>query len=283
MSFIDTSSFSLMTSVNSIRKNGDLERKWEERKQKGYSTEGLTERQKDNANFISAYKEQQENNPEDKEMQTIMNKIYAGSKLTEKEMQYLMKKDPVLYQKMRSIEAEARQYEEEIKNCKTKDEVQRLKMKKISSSVANIRSVENNPKIEEADKLKFIMCEKKRMDNIEKITLEFVESGEYASLPTDAEKIQTEKELAEAKREELEGTEDKVKEEVSKTENSKPEEKIGYQELENRKQELELESNLGDSKKTIEEIELSQEFRKIKTSKVKKAYVKAVMEFNVQN
>ncbi|MBR6552367.1 MAG: hypothetical protein IKT89_05950, partial [Clostridia bacterium] len=94
MSFIDTSSFSLMTSLNNIRRNGDLERKWEERKQKGYSTEGLTERQKDNANFISAYKEQQENNPEDKEMQTIMNKIYAGSKLTEKEMQYLMKKDP---------------------------------------------------------------------------------------------------------------------------------------------------------------------------------------------
>ena len=297
MSFIDTSSFSLMTSVNSIRKNGDLERKWEERKQKGYSTEGLTERQKDNANFISAYKEQQENNPEDKEMQTIMNKIYAGSKLTEKEMQYLMKKDPVLYQKMRSIEAEARQYEEDIKNCKTKDDVQRLKMKKIASSVSNIRSIENNPKITEEKKLAYIMCEKKRMGEIEKITQKFIEEGEYASLPTDAEKLQTEKELEEAKREELQGAENNGQEEVQETEK--------LQETGNRKQETgevktattediaeavkklvgkntETEFKIGDNKRNETEIELSDEFRKIKNSKVKKAYVKAVMDYNVE-
>ena len=283
MSFIDTSSFSLMTSVNSIRKNGDLERKWEERKQEGFSTEGLTERQKDNVTFMQTYKEQQENNPEDKELQRITNKIYAGGDLTEKEMQYLQKKNPILYQKMRAVEAEAKQYEEDLKRCKTKDEAQRIKMNKINASVASIRSVESNPNISDADKLAFAQAEQAKMREIEKITTKFIESGAYAALPTDAEKFQTEKELAEAKREELEGTEDKVKEEVSKTENSKPEEKIGYQELENRKQELELESNLGDSKKTIEEIELSQEFRKIKNSKVKKAYVKAVMEFNVQN
>ena len=283
MSFIDTSSFSLMTSVNSIRKNGDLERKWEERKQEGFSTEGLTERQKDNVTFMQTYKEQQENNPEDKELQRITNKIYAGGDLTEKEMQYLQKKNPILYQKMRAVEAEAKQYEEDLKRCKTKDEAQRIKMNKINASVASIRSVESNPNISDADKLAFAQAEQAKMREIEKITTKFIESGAYAALPTDAEKFQTEKELAEAKREELEGTEDKVKEEVSKTENSKPEEKIGYQELENRKQELELESNLGDSKKTIEEIELSQEFIKIKNSKVKKAYVKAVMEFNVQN
>ena len=292
MSFIDTSSFSLMTSLNNIRRNGDLERKWEERKQKGYSTEGLTERQKDNANFVSAYKEQQENNPEDKEMQTIMNKIYAGGKLTEKEMQYLMKKDPVLYQKMRNIEAEARQYEEDIKNCKTKDDVQRLKMKKIASSVSNIRSIENNPKITEEKKLAYIMCEKKRMGEIEKITQKFVEEGEYAALPTDAEKFQTEKELAEAQREELQNTDEK-------TEVSEEQKADGVQETDEVKtatieeiseavktlvgKDEKNELKIGDNKRNETEIELSQEFRKIKNSKVKKAYVKAVMEFNVQN
>ena len=96
MSFIDTSSFSLMTSLNHIRKNGNLERKWEKRKQEGFSTEGLTERQKDNVTFIQSYKEQQENNPEDKELQRITNKIYAGGDLTEKEMQYLQKKNPIM-------------------------------------------------------------------------------------------------------------------------------------------------------------------------------------------
>lgn len=121
MSFIDTSSFGLMTSLNHIRKNAALESKWEQRKQQGFSTDGLTERQKDNVNFINAYKEQQELHPEDKEMQKITNKIYAGSKLTEQEMQYLQKKNPVLYQKMRAMEAEAKQYEEDLKRCKTKD------------------------------------------------------------------------------------------------------------------------------------------------------------------
>ena len=110
-------------------------------------------------NFINSYKEQQELHPEDKEMQRITNKIYAGSKLTEQEMQYLQKKNPVLYQKMRAIEAEAKQYEEDLKRCKTKDEAQRIKMNKINASVASIRSVESNPNISDADKLAFAQAE----------------------------------------------------------------------------------------------------------------------------
>ena len=291
MSFIDTSSFGLMTSLNHIRKNGNLERKWEERKQKGYSTDGLTERQKDNVAFIKSYKEQQEMHPEDKEMQKITNKIYAGSKLTEQEMQYLQKKNPVLYQKMRAMEAEAKQYEEEIKNCKTKDEVQRVRMNKINSSVANIRSVESNPNISDADKLAFAQAEQVKMREIEKITTKFIESGEYASLPTDAEKFQTEKELAEAKREELQNSDEKK--DVSEEQKPEFEETDGVKTatteeiseavktLVGKKEKQEF--KIGDNKRNETEIELSDEFRKIKNTKVKKAYVKAVMDFNVQN
>ena len=294
MSFIDTSSFSLMTSLNHIRKNGNLERKWEKRKQEGFSTEGLTERQKDNVTFIQSYKEQQENNPEDKELQRITNKIYAGGDLTEKEMQYLQKKNPILYQKMRAVEAEAKQYEEDLKRCKTKDEAQRIKMNKLNASVASIRSVESNPNISDADKLAFAQAEQAKLREIEKITTKFIESGEYASLPTDAEKLQTEKELAEAKREELQGAEHKDQEvedveeaEVSESvvsgqssvktvtndELSETVEKlVGKKDIEK--------FQIGDNKRNETEIELSDEFRKIKNSKVKKAYVKAVMDFN---
>ncbi len=283
MSFIDTSSFGLMTSLNHIRKNGNLERKWEERKQKGYSTEGLTERQKDNVAFIKSYKEQQEMHPEDKEMQKITNKIYAGSKLTEQEMQYLQKKNPVLYQKMRAMEAEAKQYEEEIKNCKTKDEVQRIRMNKINSSVANIRSVESNPNISDADKLAFAQAEQVKMREIEKITLKFIESGEYSSLPTDAEKLQIEKELNEARREELRGKEtDKETETVQETDGVKT---VTSEEIADVVKTLvgegeKTEFKTGDNKRNETEIELSDEFRKIKNSKAKKAYVKAVTDFN---
>jgi len=297
MSFIDTSSFSLMTSINHLRKNAKLESKWEKRKQEGFSTDGLTERQKDNVNFINAYKEQQELHPEDKEMQRITNKIYAGSKLTEQEMQYLQKKNPVLYQKMRAIEAEAKQYEEDLKRCKTKDEAQRIKMNKINASVASIRSVESNPNISDADKLAFAQAEQAKMREIEKITTKFIESGAYAALPTDAEKFQTEKELEEAKREELQGADtEKTQESEDVQEN--------IQETGNRKQETgevktstteeiaeaveklvgkntKPEFKIGDNKRNQTEIELSDEFRKIKNSKAKKAYIKAVLDYNI--
>ena len=292
MSFIDTSSFSLMTSLNNIRRNGDLERKWEERKQKGYSTEGLTERQKDNVNFINAYKEQQELHPEDKEMQRITNKIYAGGKLTEQEMQYLQKKNPVLYQKMRAMEAEAKQYEEDLKRCKTKDEAQRIKMNRINASVASIRSVESNPNISDADKLAFAQAEQAKMREIEKITVKFIESGAYAALPTDVEKFQTEKELEEAKLRDQEseirnqGTED-----VQETGNRKQEtgevktattEEIAEAVEKLVGKNIKTEFKIGDNKRNETEIELSDEFRKIKNSKAKKAYIKAVLDYNVE-
>ena len=294
MSFIDTSSFSLMTSINHLRKNAKLESKWEKRKQEGFSTDGLTERQKDNVNFINAYKEQQELHPEDKEMQRITNKIYAGSKLTEQEMQYLQKKNPVLYQKMRAVEAEAKQYEEDLKRCKTKDEAQRIKMNKINASVASIRSVESNPNISDADKLAFAQAEQAKMREIEKITTKFIESGAYAALPTDAEKFQTEKELEEAKREELQGTENKKQElgDVGKTEVSESVvsgqssvKTVANDELSEAVEKLVGKKDtekfqIGDNKRNQTEIELSDEFRKIKNAKAKKAYIKATTDFN---
>ena len=296
MSFIDTSSFSLMTSINHLRKNAKLESKWEKRKQEGFSTEGLTERQKDNVTFMQTYKEQQELHPEDKELQKITNKIYAGSKLTEQEMQYLQKKDPVLYQKMRAIEAEAKQYEEDLKRCKTKDEAQRIKMNKINASVASIRSISSNPNISDADKLAFAQAEQAKLREIEKITMKFIESGAYAALPTDAEKFQTEKELAEAKREELQGAENATQEEVQQSENVQQAESIkqendgvktaSSEEIAEAVKALvgkneKTEFKVGDNKRNQTEIELSDEFKKIKNSKVKKAYVKAVLDYNV--
>ena len=294
MSFIDTSSFSLMTSLNHIRKNAKLESKWEKRKQEGFSTDGLTERQKDNVTFMQTYKEQQENNPEDKELQRITNKIYAGGDLTEKEMQYLQKKNPVLYQKMRAVEAEAKQYEEDLNRCKTKDEAQRIKMNKINASVASIRSVESNPNISDADKLAFAQAEQAKMREIEKITTKFIESGAYAALPTDAEKFQTEKELAEAKREELQGAENK-KQEVEDVEEAEVSESVvsgqssvktvtndelseAVENLVGKKEKQDF--KIGDNKRNEIEIELSDEFRKIKNSKAKKAYIKATTDFN---
>ena len=132
------------------------------------------------------------------------------------------------------------------------------------------------------------------MREIEKITTKFIESGAYAALPTDAEKFQTEKELEEAKREELQGAENKQQEvgdvgeaEVSESvisgqssvktvtndELSEAVEKlVGKKDIEK--------FQIGDNKRNQTEIELSDEFRKIKNAKAKKAYIKATTDFN---
>ena len=43
---------------------------------------------------------------------------------------------------------------------------------------------------------------------------------------------------------------------------------------------IETKSEIGDSKRTVEEIENSQEYKKIKGNKVKKTYVKVATDFN---
>ena len=193
---------------------------------------------------------------------------------------------------MRAIEAEAKQYEEDLKRCKTKDEAQRIKMNKINASVASIRSVESNPNISDADKLAFAQAEQAKMREIEKITTKFIESGAYAALPTDAEKFQTEKELEEAKLRD-QGTEirDQETEEIQEAESRKQEtgevktattEEIAEAVKKLVGKNTETEFKIGDNKRNETEIELSDEFRKIKNSKVKKAYVKAVMDYNVE-
>lgn len=52
MSFVDISSFNLMTSLNHIKKNGALEKQWQYKK-KNAITEDMTELQRKNAEYKS--------------------------------------------------------------------------------------------------------------------------------------------------------------------------------------------------------------------------------------
>ena len=133
----------------------------------------------------------------------IRTKLAAGKKLTQEEMDYLQKNDLPTYQKVKAIEAEQKSYEKELKNCKTKEDVQRVRTNRVAASLSVVNNVKNNPAIPEGAKLGLIWQELQKNMVMEETIKKFVESGEYAQLPTEAEKLEAEKELKEWKEAEL--------------------------------------------------------------------------------
>ena len=151
----------------------------------------------------------------------IRTKLAVGKKLTREEMDYLQKNDPQTYQKARAIEEEQKSYEEELKRCRTKEDVQRVKMNHTAASLSTVNNVKNNPAIPEGAKLGIMWQELMKTRALEETMGEFVKSGRYAQLPTEAEKAEAEKALKEAKEAEL-GIEDSV-ESTEKADNDEKE------------------------------------------------------------
>ncbi|MBQ4103845.1 MAG: hypothetical protein IJC90_05220 [Clostridia bacterium] len=286
MSFVDISSFNLMTSLNHIKKNGALEKQWQYKK-KNAITEDMTELQRKNAEYKSFFEKLEEQNG-DETLQRIMSKWQAGGKLSANEMLYLQKTNPTLYQQVVNAEREAEAYEEELRRCETKDEVRRLKMNKINASIAKIQSAERAG-VPEGARLALAQAELNKIQQIERITTKFIESGEFDKLPTDAEKFEAEQAIKEAQREILRGEESGIETEiksessetnVKETESVKTDEAVKIHGDDSFEIKIETKSEIGDSKRTVEEIENSQEYKKIKGNKVKKTYVKVATDFN---
>lgn len=55
---------------------------------------------------------------------SIETKLKSGKKLTSEEMQYLQKKDPVLYMKVLMMQKKREVLEKKLKNCRSKNEVE---------------------------------------------------------------------------------------------------------------------------------------------------------------
>ncbi len=286
-----------MTSLNHIKKNGTLEKQWQYKK-KNAITEDMTELQRKNAEYKSFFEKLEEQNG-DETLQRIMSKWQAGGKLSANEMLYLQKTNPTLYQQVVNSEREAEAYEEELRRCETKDEVRRLKMNKINASIAKMQSAERAG-VPEGARLALAQAELHKIQQIERITLKFIESGEFDKLPTDAEKFEAEQAIEEAKRKILRG-DDSAEDTEIRAQGTKTVEETGNRNQEtgevktatseeiaeaveklvgkNEKQEFKI----GDNKRNETEIELSDEFRKIKNSKAKKAYIKAVLDYNINS
>lgn len=281
--------FLMINSISNYIKSIGMQNKWQQKKKSGDFTpdETLNEKQRLNDQFKKSYMEQKENDTTDEVLASIHTKIQMGSKLTADEMKYLQSKDPTSYQKLKSLEAEKKQYEHELKKCRTKEDVQKMKMSKVASSLTAINSVKNNPNIPDGAKLEVAMHEQTRLSAMNKITDKFVKSGEYANLPTEAERYKAEKDLKEAE----EAEKIKVVKNDSDPDKKNEVDKADSDSIKNDDNEYKIDDNAKPIKANIKnesageehtltrvEAEQTSEAQKLKRSKAKSAYIKSIPE-----
>lgn len=194
-----------------------LTNRWEQKKESGniLSKKEANER----ANWTQEqwmknnFEEQLEKNREAAKKTEIANKIMHGDTLTPEEVQYLQKEDPTALQTYKQMKAEKKAYEEKLKKCKTKDEVQRLKTETLSQYVAVLKKIENNPYIPISAKLAKAQEMLAKTRNIQEAERKFMQTAQYAKLPTEAEEAQQRaEESAEENEQNLEMIEDAAEE-----------------------------------------------------------------------
>lgn len=207
--------FTAIQSLGTFTKNMEMQLKWQKKKQDNdFTADGSTKLTDPTARQAEEIRKAQADGSAKLSSQ-IRTKLATGKKLTQEEMEYLEKHDPQTYQKVKAIEAEQKSYEKKLKNCKTKEEVQQVRTDRVAASLSVVNSVKNNPAIPEGAKLGIAWQELQKNMAMEETVRKFVESGEYAKLPTEAEKQEVERELKELKETELgiEDSKDSVKEE----------------------------------------------------------------------
>lgn len=199
--------FTAIQSLGTFTKNMEMQLKWQKKKQNNdFTADGSTKLTDPTARQAEEIRKAQADGSAKLSSQ-IRTKLATGKKLTQEEMEYLEKHDPQTYQKVKAIEAEQKSYEKKLKNCKTKEEVQQVRTDRVAASLSVVNSVKNNPAIPEGAKLGIAWQELQKNMAMEEAVRKFVESGEYAKLPTEAEKQEVERELKELKETEL-GIED---------------------------------------------------------------------------
>lgn len=191
--------FFMIQSLGTYTKNMEMQMKWQQKKANNdFTADGSTKLNDPIAQQAEEIRMAQADESS-KISSQIRTKLANGKKLTREEMDYLQKNDPQTYQKAKAIEEEQKSYEEELKRCKTKEDVQRVKMNRTAASLSVVNSVKNNPAIPEGAKLGIIMQELMKNKALEETISAFVKSGRYAQLPTEAEKMEAEKAIEEAK------------------------------------------------------------------------------------
>ena len=279
----------MMCSMNTCTQTMKLQMKWQQRKSSGdYLTKGYSgtkESQKDQELQDPQSRLLESMKPDESASmrQQISTKMMAGKRLSSAEMEYLKENDPQTYQKARTIEMEREAYERRLKQCRTKEEVQRVKFSQAASSLAPVKNVESNPSIPKGQKLALIMQELHKFNAMSDTDRAYMQSKDYQSLPTEAEKRKAEEELEKAEKAEM-GIEDRTDDSAEETADSTNKEAVEEAKTESRAPEesAPTETELKAAKravagqeKTRMEAEVTPEARKVRRAKAQAAYAQS--------
>ena len=282
--------FLMTQSLNAYTRNMEMQMKWQKKQDTSdFTADGSMKLDLDPTRRQAEQIRQSRADGSDSLAKQIDLKLNSGQKLTAEEMEYLRKNDPQAYQKVKSIETEQKNYEKELKKCKTKEEVERVKMAHTATSLSAVNSIMNNPVIPEEKKFELVMQEHRKNQAMQTTTQEFVESGQYAKLPTEAERQKAEKDLKEAKEKELgienpaEKTEEKdQKEDPAAEENVKDEAAAAEEAVRAAKMEKEVKTLTREREMSRMEAETTPEALKVKRARARAAYQTSSTEVRQQ-
>ncbi len=114
-------------------------------------------------------------------------KLQDGEAPTEEEEEYLTQNDPESWAKVKSIVHENEKLEERLLQCRTAEEVERAAEETMDSILAGHQLVESNAAMPMAHKVEYALFKDARLSAVRNITQRFMESEDFAKLPTDAE------------------------------------------------------------------------------------------------
>lgn len=265
-------SIMMVTSLNTYTKNMEMKMKWQKKQSnKDYSADGSTTIKDSVQRQLEDIRESQKDGSKQMAAQIEL-KMTSGKRLTAAEMEYLKENDPQTYQKAKAIEMEREAYERELKNCKTKEDVERVKAAHAAAALDRVNDVKNNPNIPGGKKLELIKQELFKSSVREDAMQNFVKSGEYKKLPTEAERLKAEKDMEEAKKAEL------GLDEESKKEDSKEESIDNTQEAEAGKSTDSAAKELPSQADSIKKALLEIEAKEVNTENVKRKMTRAQAE-----
>lgn len=167
--------------------------------------------------MLEQFKEQMANDREQSKNNSIATKVMNGETLTPDEEQYLTIKNPGLLNSYRHMKEEQKAEEEELRKCKTKDEVHEYKLQKMGEFLSALKSAHGDAQAAVA------MEVLQKVNTFLKAEKNFIESGGYASLPTEADEAIDRAEDRNEKQEEVLEIIDESAEEIE-TEQPKDEE-----------------------------------------------------------
>lgn len=204
--------FMSVGSINTYIKNMDMQIKWQQNQKTGnYKPAEKTEKYRSVDEWVSSQQNRadEEKEKENNQLNEIKKKYSYGKTLTQQELRYLQTRDPAAYARIQSAEAAGRIYECELRSCRTKDDVQRYKMAHVASSLSSVKSIMNDTSMSLEEKLEKITTERRKMSAVNKAENEFIRRGDYARLPSMAEKLKAERDMKRAKEEEARAAREK--------------------------------------------------------------------------